>query len=100
MPSAKRARVRIAHRPGPVEVAASHPGPVGVAASAVHVQAPVVAADLAVRVRQVADSAAHVRRAADSAVRGRAPETARSLIVPLTASSPIEPPGKRIGLTT
>jgi hypothetical protein len=46
---------------------------VEVAASAVHVQAPVVAADLAVRVRQVADSAAHVRRAADSAVRGRAP---------------------------
>ena len=31
---------------------------------------------------------------------GRAPPTARSLTVPLTASSPIEPPGKRIGLTT
>ena len=31
---------------------------------------------------------------------GRAPETARSLTVPLTARSPIEPPGKRIGLTT
>ena len=31
---------------------------------------------------------------------GRAPATARSLTVPLTASSPIEPPGKRIGLTT
>ena len=31
---------------------------------------------------------------------GRAPDTARSLTVPLTASSPIEPPGKRIGLTT
>ena len=31
---------------------------------------------------------------------GRAPETARSLTVPLTASSPIEPPGKRSGLTT
>ena len=31
---------------------------------------------------------------------GRAPETARSLTVPLTARSPIEPPGKVIGLTT
>ena len=31
---------------------------------------------------------------------GRAPDTARSLTVPLTASSPIEPPGKRSGLTT
>src|SRR3954462_2663933 len=31
---------------------------------------------------------------------GRAPATARSLTVPLTASSPIEPPGKRSGLTT
>ena len=31
---------------------------------------------------------------------GRAPDTARSLTVPFTASSPIEPPGKRIGLTT
>ena len=31
---------------------------------------------------------------------GRAPAIARSLTVPLTASSPIEPPGKRIGLTT
>ena len=31
---------------------------------------------------------------------GRAPETARSLTVPLTARSPIEPPGKRSGLTT
>ena len=31
---------------------------------------------------------------------GRAPETARSLTVPLTASSPIDPPGKRIGRTT
>ena len=31
---------------------------------------------------------------------GRAPETARSLTVPLTASSPIEPPGNRIGFTT
>jgi hypothetical protein len=31
---------------------------------------------------------------------GRAPATARSLTVPLTASSPIDPPGKRIGLTT
>ena len=31
---------------------------------------------------------------------GRAPDTARSLTVPLTASSPIEPPGKRIGVTT
>ncbi len=31
---------------------------------------------------------------------GRAPDTARSLTVPLTARSPIEPPGKRIGLTT
>ena len=30
----------------------------------------------------------------------RAPETARSFTVPLTASSPIEPPGKRSGLTT
>ena len=32
--------------------------------------------------------------------RGRAPDTARSLTVPLTASSPIDPPGKRMGLTT
>ena len=31
---------------------------------------------------------------------GFAPAIARSLTVPLTASSPIEPPGKRIGLTT
>ena len=31
---------------------------------------------------------------------GRAPDTARSLTVPFTARSPIEPPGKRIGLTT
>ena len=31
---------------------------------------------------------------------GRAPPIARSLTVPLTASSPIEPPGKRSGLTT
>ena len=31
---------------------------------------------------------------------GRAAETARSLTVPFTASSPIEPPGKRSGLTT
>src|SRR5215217_74704 len=31
---------------------------------------------------------------------GRAPATARSLTVPLTASSPIDPPGKRSGLTT
>src|SRR5450755_588993 len=31
---------------------------------------------------------------------GRAPETARSLTVPLTASSPIDPPGNRSGLTT
>ncbi len=31
---------------------------------------------------------------------GRAPATARSLTVPLTASSPIDPPGKVIGLTT
>ena len=31
---------------------------------------------------------------------GRAPDTARSFTVPFTARSPIEPPGKRIGLTT
>ena len=31
---------------------------------------------------------------------GFAPAIARSLTVPLTASSPIEPPGKRSGLTT
>ena len=31
---------------------------------------------------------------------GRAPDTARSFTVPFTASSPIEPPGNRIGLTT
>ena len=31
---------------------------------------------------------------------GLAPDTARSLTVPLTASSPIDPPGKRNGLTT
>ncbi len=31
---------------------------------------------------------------------GRAPETARSLTVPLTASSPMSPPGKKSGLTT
>ena len=31
---------------------------------------------------------------------GRAPATARSLTVPLTARSPIEPPGKRSGVTT
>jgi len=31
---------------------------------------------------------------------GRAPETARSFTVPLTANSPIEPPGNRSGLTT
>ena len=38
-------------------------------------------------------------KAADSA-RGRAPITARSLTVPCTARWPIEPPGKRSGLTT
>src|ERR1035437_10135092 len=32
--------------------------------------------------------------------RGSAPETARSLTVPLTASSPIDPPGKNRGCTT
>ena len=31
---------------------------------------------------------------------GRAPDTERSFTVPFTASSPIEPPGKTIGLTT
>ena len=31
---------------------------------------------------------------------GSAPETARSLTVPLTASSPIDPPGKNSGCTT
>ena len=31
---------------------------------------------------------------------GRAPDTARSLTVPLTARSPMEPPGKRSGRTT
>ena len=31
---------------------------------------------------------------------GLAPATARSFTVPLTASSPIDPPGKRIGRTT
>ena len=31
---------------------------------------------------------------------GVAPDIARSLIVPLTARSPIDPPGKNIGLTT
>jgi hypothetical protein len=31
---------------------------------------------------------------------GRAPATARSFTVPFTARSPIEPPGKRRGLTT
>ena len=31
---------------------------------------------------------------------GRAPATARSLTVPFTASSPIDPPGKRMGVTT
>src|SRR3954467_896478 len=31
---------------------------------------------------------------------GRAPATARSFTVPFTASSPIDPPGKRIGRTT
>ena len=38
-------------------------------------------------------------KAADSHC-GRAPETARSLIVPCTATCPIEPPGKRRGETT
>ena len=37
--------------------------------------------------------------ASDSAS-GRAPPTARSLTVPLTASSPMSPPGKKIGVTT
>ena len=31
---------------------------------------------------------------------GRAPATARSFTVPFTARSPIDPPGKRMGLTT
>ena len=39
------------------------------------------------------------RARASARAAGRRP-TARSLTVPLTASSPIEPPGKRIGLTT
>ena len=40
------------------------------------------------------------RRSRPRAQSGRAPETARSLTVPLTASSPMSPPGKKSGLTT
>ena len=40
----------------------------------------------------------HIRSPPASAA--RAPDTARSFTVPLTASSPMEPPGKRSGLTT
>src|SRR4051794_1136282 len=40
------------------------------------------------------------RISASDSASGFAPAIARSLTVPLTASSPIEPPGKRSGLTT
>jgi len=40
-----------------------------------------------------------ITKAAEIAA-GTAPETARSFTVPLTASSPIEPPGNWIGETT
>ncbi len=49
--------------------------------------------------RTSAGSPSSSTRATDRAS-GRAPDTARSLTVPLTASSPIEPPGNRIGRTT
>ncbi len=43
---------------------------------------------------------ASFKHKSDNDCLGLAPETARSLTVPLTASSPIEPPGKARGLTT
>ena len=54
------------------------------------------------RPRRAASSAASPssRTSESVSASGRAPAIARSLTVPLTASSPIEPPGKRSGLTT
>ena len=50
--------------------------------------------------RSVSASSPSSRIIARLSASGRAPETARSLTVPLTARSPIEPPGKRSGETT
>ena len=62
------------------------------------------------RARRVAIASTSARRTSASrpssriietvSASGRAPAMARSLTVPLTASSPIDPPGKRSGLTT
>ena len=50
--------------------------------------------------RSTAESSPSSRIIDTVSASGRAPAIARSLTVPLTASSPIEPPGKRSGLTT
>src|SRR4051794_7771597 len=50
--------------------------------------------------RSTSASSPSSRISARLSASGRAPPIARSLTVPLTASSPIEPPGKRSGLTT
>src|SRR4051794_19940666 len=50
--------------------------------------------------RRVSDSRPSSRISARLSASGRAPAIARSLTVPLTASSPIEPPGNLSGLTT
>src|SRR4051794_12382212 len=58
------------------------------------------AAIAATSVRSTSASRPSSRISAALSASGRAPATARSLTVPLTASSPMEPPGKRSGLTT
>ena len=50
--------------------------------------------------RSTATSSPSSRMKAAESASGSAPPTARSLTVPLTASSPMSPPGKKSGLTT
>ena len=57
------------------------------------------AIDAAMRRRSATANPSSTTKPAESAT-GCAPATARSLTVPLTASSPMSPPGKKIGLTT
>ena len=52
------------------------------------------------RARSSASGSPSSRMNASDRQSGRAPPTARSLTVPLTASSPMSPPGKKIGVTT
>ena len=52
------------------------------------------------RLRRISVARPASRMKVTTSASALAPETARSFTVPLTASSPIEPPGKRSGLTT